>query len=94
LLIIAGTLSVDPRDRDDYLVAVAEVTAHARQVPGCHDFVQAADPLEAGRINIFERWESDEDLMRFRQSAGPTPLLPPLLSADVAKYRIESVQEP
>ena len=94
MLIIAGTLILDPRDRDDYLVAVADVTAHARQAPGCLDFSQCADPIEAGRINIFERWESDEDLMRFRTSEGPTPIVPPLVSSDVAKYRIESVEEP
>jgi quinol monooxygenase YgiN len=94
VLIVAGHLVVNPQDRDDYLVAVAEVTAHARRAPGCLDFVQAPDPLEPGRINVFERWESDEDLMRFRGSEGPTPHTPPLVSAEVAKYRISAVEEP
>jgi quinol monooxygenase YgiN len=94
VLIVAGSLTLSPHDRDDYLVGVAEVTAHARRAPGCLEFVQAPDPLEAGRIVILERWESDEDLARFRSSEGPTPLLPPLVGADVATYRISSVEEP
>ena len=56
--------------------------------------VQAADPIDPERINIFERWESDEDLHRFRTSGGPTADTPPLRDADVHKYRIAAVEEP
>ncbi|WP_148572745.1 putative quinol monooxygenase [Nocardioides caldifontis] len=94
MLIVAGSLTVHPHDRDDYLVGVARVTAHAREAPGCLEFVQAPDPLEAGRIVILERWESEEDLRRFRASEGPTPVLPEVVGADVAKYVISSVEEP
>ena len=94
MLIVAGTLTVDPRDREDYLVGVADVTVHARAAPGCLEFVQAADPLAPDRILVYERWQSDDDLMRFRSSEGPSPLLPPVVRAEVAKYRISAVEEP
>ncbi|GIE94944.1 putative quinol monooxygenase [Paractinoplanes rishiriensis] len=94
MLIIAGALHVDPADRDRYLDAVRDVSRTARQAPGCLDFVQAPDPLDPARINVYERWESDEDLLRFRESGGPDLDLPPLTSADVRKYRIGSVEEP
>jgi len=94
MIIIAGQLYLDDGDRDRYLAAVAEVTRQARRAPGCLDFVQAADPLDPGRINIYEQWESDEDLHRFRTSGGPELALPPLRSARVHKYRISSVEEP
>ena len=94
MIIVAGQLHVDPADRDRYLSAVADVTRLAREALGCHDFAQAADPVEAGRINVFERWESDADLAEFRASGGPPPELPELKSAEVYKYRINGIEEP
>ena len=58
MIIIAGTLRVDPADRDAYLAVVAEAIALARNAAGCLDFAQSPDPADAGRINILERWET------------------------------------
>ena len=102
MIIIAGWLRVTPGDRDAYLAAVADVTRLSRLAPGCLDFVQAADPLDPERITIYERWESDADLDRFRASGGaqepesdvPEPDVPALLDAEVRRYRIASVEDP
>jgi quinol monooxygenase YgiN len=94
VIIVAGTLTVDAADRERYLAAVADVARQARAFPGCLDFVQAADPIDGERINVFERWESDEDLERFRTSGGPELDTPPLLDAAVHKYRISGVEQP
>jgi len=97
VIIVAGWLRVAPADRDRYLAAVADVARLARAAPGCLDFTQAADPLDAERINVYERWESDEDLLRFRTSGdpdAPEPDVPDLLGAEVRKYRIASVEAP
>jgi hypothetical protein len=51
-------------------------------------------PVEPGRINIYERWESDEDLLRFRTPGGPDIETPDILGADVRKYRIAGVEAP
>jgi quinol monooxygenase YgiN len=94
LIIIAGTLHVTPSDRDRYLAGVAEVTRLARSAPGCLDFVQAADPLDPTRINVYERWESDDHLHRFRAEGNPPADVPPLLDANVRKYRISGEEQP
>lgn len=97
MLIIAGHLRVDPAQRDRYLTATAAVAPLARDALGCLDFVQVADPVEADRIVIYERWESDEDLMAFRTSGGPdddAAAPPDILDADVRKYRIAAVEAP
>lgn len=97
MIIVAGHLRVAADARDAYLAAVSDVARLARRADGCLDFVQAPDPLDAERINIFERWESDADLERFRTSGdpdAPEPDLPDVLSAEVRKYRIASVEEP
>lgn len=97
VIIIAGHLRVAASERAEYLAAVASVAAQARQLPGCHDFVQSADPIDPERINIFERWDSDEVLLAFRGSGShdddPAPV-PAVLSADVSKYRISAVESP
>ena len=94
MIIVAGHLRVAAAERDAYLAAVQHVAGEARQAAGCHDFVQAADPVDPERINIFERWESDEDLLAYRSSGGDEFEAPDLLGADVAKYRIASVEAP
>jgi heme-degrading monooxygenase HmoA len=102
VIIVAGTLHVAAADRDRYLSAVAGVAVLARRAPGCLDFVQAADPLDPERVNIFELWESDADLDRFRSQGDPEvpepdvpePAVPPVIAAEVRRYRISSVEEP
>ena len=94
MIIIAGELRVDAAERARYLDAVAGVAELARAAPGCLDFVQAADPIEPDRINVYERWESDDDVHRFRTSGGPELDVPDILAADVRKYRISGVEAP
>lgn len=94
MIIVAGALYVHADERDEYLRATSAVNEMARAARGCLDFVQAADPLDPERINVFERWDSDEALMRFRGNAAPELDAPSLTSADVHKYRISAVEPP
>jgi quinol monooxygenase YgiN len=94
MLIIAGSLSVKPSDRAAFLAANSDVVGQARRANGCLDFVQAADPLDPGRINIFERWDTEEHLLAFRGEGQPSSDSPPIQSADVKRYVIASVEEP
>lgn len=91
MIIIAGTLQIEPAEREAYLDAVCSATALARTTSGCLDFAQSADPLVPDRINIFERWESDAALEAFRAlpSDGETPQI---RGADVQRFRISSVE--
>ena len=98
MIIIAGALWVAPDHRDDYLARDAAVVAHARSIPGCHDFALSADAVDPGRINVFERWADDETLRRFRagdfggatdRSGGPA-----ILAAEVSKFRISATEPP
>jgi quinol monooxygenase YgiN len=93
MIIIAGTLRLDPGDRARYLELVASATELARATPGCLDFAQSPDPLEPDRINIFERWESDDDLAAFRDLPDDGTIVPAIRAASVHKYRIAAVEE-
>lgn len=93
VLIIAGSILVDPRSRTDYLAGCRPVVQAARNAPGCLDFSLAADLLEEGRINVYERWESDADLMSFRDEGPSFDQADQILEARVSKYRIAAVEE-
>jgi quinol monooxygenase YgiN len=97
VIIVAGHLRVAATQRERYLEAVGGVTADARRAPGCLDFVQSADPVDPERINVYERWDTDEALMAFRTSGdveAEPQSVPAVLGAEVAKYRIAAVEDP
>ncbi|MET8230252.1 antibiotic biosynthesis monooxygenase [Micromonospora sp. NPDC005298] len=93
MLIIAGSLQVDPAARDGYLADCAPVIAQARAADGCLDFLLAPDPLEPGRIHVYERWESAERLEAFRGSGPDDAQTTAILDADVRRYVIAAVEE-
>jgi quinol monooxygenase YgiN len=86
MIIVAGALTVDPVGRDAYLEGCASVIAVAREAQGCLDFSLGPDPLEPSRINVYERWDSEEDLDRFRGSGPDEGQLAALLDVEVDEY--------
>ena len=94
MFIVAGTLYVDPAERDAYLAACVAAVRAARSAPGCVDFAVSADLVEPGRINVYERWESDEQLLAFRGSGPTDEQAAAILGAEVHKFRISGVEAP
>lgn len=94
MLIIAGWLQVGPDARDRYLDACVDVVKLARAAEGCLDFSLTADVVDPGRIDVYERWESDELLHRFRGSGPDAGQTEQILDADVRKYRISATEDP
>jgi quinol monooxygenase YgiN len=88
MIIVAGALTVDPNGRNAYLDGCTSVVAAARQAQGCRDFALSPDLLDAGRINVFERWDSDEDLHRFRGSGPDDGQLAALLNVQVDEWAV------
>ncbi|MFE9205596.1 putative quinol monooxygenase [Micromonospora sp. NPDC007230] len=94
LIIVAGTLYVDPAERDAYLASCVAAVQAARSAPGCIDFAVSADLVEPGRINVYERWESDEQLLAFRGSGPVEEQVAAIRGAEVHKFRISGVEAP
>lgn len=69
MLIIAGYMKVAAGVRDDYVAAHHDLVKRGRQAPGCLDLAISADPVDPGRINNFERWESRAHLEAWRAVA-------------------------
>lgn len=92
MVIVAGHITVDPAQRDTYLAGCVSVVAAARRAEGCLDFAIAADVVESGRINIYERWESRAAVERFRGSGPSDEQGTAMKSAAVAEYDVAGVR--
>jgi quinol monooxygenase YgiN len=88
VVIVAGHVVVDPEQRDDYLAGCVEVVRQARDTPGCLDFSLSADLLEPGRVNIYERWESQAAVEVFRGSGPSDEQGAEIRAASVSEYDI------
>ena len=90
MIIVSGRILVPPERREAFLAASREAMVQARRTKGCRDFVVAADPLEPGRVNVHEEWESEAELEAFRGN-GPEPdPAVDILHADVARHHVAS----
>jgi quinol monooxygenase YgiN len=87
-VIVAGHLIVDPAHRHEYLAGCVEVVRRARATAGCLDFALSADLVDAGRINILERWESQASVEAFRGSGVDGEQGAAILTATVAEYDV------
>lgn len=88
MVIVAGQIFVDPARRERYLVGCVGVVQQARRAPGCLDFAIAADLVDPGRINIFERWETQEAVEAFRGSGPSEEQSETMLAASMAEYDV------
>lgn len=90
MIIVAGYLHLDPDERASYLDGCIDVARVARSAEGCIDFHLSPDPIEPGRINIFEQWESVEAAEQFRGSGPSDDQQAAIIHASVAQYEIAS----
>lgn len=58
MVIVAGYFIVDPGQREQFLQGRAGVMQKSRAEAGCITYAFSPDPLDSGRVLLFERWES------------------------------------
>jgi quinol monooxygenase YgiN len=94
MLIIAGTITVDPDDRDKFLALRQDTVAAARRMKGCLEYAFSADIVDPSCVRLFERWESDDDVAAWMAAhhsgdeSGPPPV--PIQRMDFLKHQISS----
>jgi quinol monooxygenase YgiN len=87
---VAGHITVGPHQRESYLAGCVSVVEQARPAAGCLDVAIAADLIDPGRVNLFERCESQAAVEAFRSSGPGNEQLPAMLSVS-AEYDIANV---
>ena len=94
MVIIAGHARIDASDRDRYVAAHEDLVRRARPAAGCLDVAISADALDPTRVNIFERWQSEEHLDAWRAVAHAPDTGITIGSVDVMMYIVGDVRPP
>ena len=90
---VSGRIYVRPGTREAFLTLAGEAIAQARRAWGCRDFVVAADPIEAHRVNVYEAWESEEARIALRGDGPGDDVSSSLVRAEVAIH-VVAASEP
>ena len=60
MIIVSGTLRIDPADIDQAMALGATMSEASLAEDGCHAYGFWQDPADPGRVRVFEEWESPE----------------------------------
>ena len=61
-MIVAGTFTVDPARRAEFLEGRLESIRASRDDRGCLEYTMSADAVDPGLVRLFEMWTSLADL--------------------------------
>jgi quinol monooxygenase YgiN len=99
MIVVQGVFRVREADRERYLAESAETQRISRAEPGCLEYVLAADPLDADRVVLSERWSSRAELdahiealvarRAVATAEGPSPVAP--LSREIAFFEASPI---
>jgi quinol monooxygenase YgiN len=93
VIIVAGHFIVDPAEREQFLDGRADVMRRSRAEAGCITYAFSPDPLDPGRVLLFERWESKaalaDHLAALRQHPRP-PGGVEVKESEVQQYEISA----
>ncbi len=62
MVIVGGTFEVQDGSREQFLAERSDLMRRSRAEHGCLEYTFSADPLNPGRVVLFEIWASREDL--------------------------------
>ncbi len=62
MIVISGTFTVEPTDRDAFLTAAKAVMADTLQEPGCHAYCFSPSVTDPAGVHLFEKWDSEDAL--------------------------------
>lgn len=95
MIVISGTIAIDPANIDAALAAVAELEAATRAEAGCITYGFWQSPTEAGLFNVFEEWEDDDALNAHMGSAHMITFLTAagefgITGTDISRYDVSA----
>lgn len=89
-IIVAGQLTIKSGLREAFINGSSEAVIQARSLPACEDFAVSPDPIDANRVNIFEKWQSKAALEQFRNSGTDNSIFASVLAFAVQEYEINT----
>jgi quinol monooxygenase YgiN len=90
VVIVAGTFTVDPDQRTEFLEGRQESIKASREDRGCLQYAMSADAVDPAVVRLFEVWSSEADLeahlQRMREPGQPPQGGVPVLAVAISKY--------
>jgi len=91
MIIIAGTMTLDPAKMDDFMEVAVKMMHETHQEEGNLAYVFSRSPIDAGTIHLYELWATEEALAKHMASAHMAEFQGSLgnvglTGADVKKY--------
>ena len=96
-IVIAGEVDFPPANRDAALAGAQDLIALALAEPGCRHYAWSLDPHDAGRVHVFEEWDSAAELAAHLAGPAYAGMLAHLggfsiLAAATRKYRVDLIE--
>jgi quinol monooxygenase YgiN len=92
MVIVGGVFTVDPEHREAFLAGRKGIMEHSRAEQGCIEYTFSADPLDPGRVVLFEKWETQEDLdahlAGLSEASAPAVTGPEATSTSITIYDV------
>ncbi|WP_295528479.1 antibiotic biosynthesis monooxygenase [Novosphingobium sp. Chol11] len=93
-VLISGEIDFPPENRAAALAGAEDLIKLALAEPGCCHYAWTADPFDAGRVHVFEDWDSAEELQAHLEGPAYTGMLAHLggfamIGAVTRKYRVD-----
>ncbi len=73
MVIVGGSFEIKPDERDEFLAGRLDSMRASRSEPGCLEYTMSADPIDPGRIVLFERWADQASLDAHLAAMGSAP---------------------
>jgi quinol monooxygenase YgiN len=76
VVIVGGTFEIEPGRRDEFLAGRLDAMRASRAEAGCLEYTMSADPIDSGRVVLFERWADQASLdahLAAMRTAPPPP---------------------
>ncbi len=96
MLIVAGTIEIEPDHRDALFEALAPMVEATRAEPGCQAYAFSIDPDDPSLVHLFERWDdqasldahfASEHMATWQTKAAGLPFR----GRDITKYLISGI---
>lgn len=97
MVIVGGTFVLDPSQREAFLASRRDMMITSRGEPGCLEYTFAADPIDASRVVLFERWDHqaalDAHLAALRAEPQPSDTEVAPITASVTIYDVSGERQ-
>jgi quinol monooxygenase YgiN len=68
VILVTGTIDVDPAQRDAFIEAATKLMGPTRAEAGCERYAFTADVEDPGRFHVVEQWASEDEMNAHMQA--------------------------